>query len=345
MSLYGGLFYNDIGTAYVSADVPHLYRAWTGVGTWVYQGHAFNGFPKYVGIYSGSYTVYKWVTFLPYIAGVGAPLLVSMRVPSSGVHAIDSIEPTNGGWNVFGTSAPKTIISQSATTPWYSYSGRYLRQNECGYVWVGNMIPSGPSDVLGYDINPVDAPMLPVIDAYAGYTPNMRDGSTTGISIANTAGVEVFGYPAKFKPIKGRADVLVAAPVSFSTNRTQALVSGTSGKSIVFYGSGQYLFDRAFYYKSITMDYGCDGYGGYIASYRTLGLTIVLRNMIAADGYVYPTPVSNSAYNAFSYVDNSHSTDSWGGPISNVSGSTSSGYQISTTSINQTSEYAVAIPI
>lgn len=375
--MYGGIFKNPDGTAFLSGDVPHLYRVWSCVQSVVYRtievsevfdsngcrlnaaysgaegvSHGMNcpnGSGSWLvtpmaGVFSQRYSVIKWRAFLPSIQGVGAPLLASMRMPSTGFHAIDSIEVTAGGYYVYGLSAPDVSIRRSTyAADWYYWQG-YTANNQCGYRYNRIMQPTTSGSIEGFTITAQPNSSIPIIDAYAAYTGAIGGTHNYGLSLRNTTGEEIFKYPALFDPIKARVEApQVPAPTMLSSGETRALDT-TVNRSVVFFGVGQYVFDRAFYTHNTVCSYGCDGFSGCLNYYGTKGVTILLRNMINSSGIVRRIPVKTSMYSSTSYTDNSSVVGFGGSPVSS-SGSTSSGYKISTSVSNTDGEYAIAIPV
>lgn len=335
--MYGGIFKNHDGVAFLSGDVPHLYRTWTNVAAQQYAIHTVNAV-NYAGIQLIAYNITKWRVFLPSIAGVGEPVLAGMRLPSDGYHTLDAIIPTAGGWYVYGLSAPSVNIT---ITGYATYQGYYVRKNQCGYVYARAMLSASNGEPL-YSINANSGYSLPAIDAFAHYTSAMKTPGS-GLALYSPTGSEIFYYPAVFSPIKARVDSPpVPAPSMNGASSIQAL-SHSKG-SVVFYGCGQYVFDRAFYTHNTTCSYGCDGYSGCLNYYSTTGATMMLRNMVNSDGVVKRIPLKTTTYKASSYTDNSSVVGFGGSPVSS-SGSSSSGYKLSTSSSNTDEEYVIVIPI
>lgn len=343
--MYGGIFKNPDGTAFLSGDVPHLYRVWSGAQAVAYANISVAPVNK-AGITLGAgYNITKWRAFLPSNTDAGEPVLASIRVPSNGFHAIDGISPATGGWFVYGISTGNVSVVQNSAAPYSYYYQGYTRKNQCGYIYNrGMQSTSSATGVVNYVINGANASSLPVVDGYALYSSAMGAGYNEGIILVNTAGERVFQYPAKYNPIKARVDTgQIPAPSMISSNDVRAL-NNTNGLSVSFYGVGQYVIDRAFYLHNTICSYGCDGYSGCVNEYRTDGTTIVLRNMIDSNGIVRRIPVKTSMYSSSSYTDNSSVVGFGGSPVSS-SGSTSSGYKISTSVSNTDGEYAIAIPV
>lgn len=343
--MYGGIFKNPDGTAFLSGDAPHLYRVWSGVQAVAYV-NIYVAPVNSAGIkLDYGYSVTKWRAFLPNNTDAGEPVLASIRVPSAGFHAIDGIFPTEGGWYVYGISTGDVSIVQSSVVPYSYYYQGYSRKNQCGYTY--NRFMAGTSAVTSienYVINGASPSSLPIVDGYAPYTAAMGVGYSNGFALINPSGVKVFQYPVKYTPIKARVDTgQISAPSMISSDDVRALNS-TEGLSISFYGVGQYVFDRAFYTHNTTCSYGCDGESGCINSYSTSGNTILLRNMINSSGIVRRIPVKTSVYSGSRYTDNSSVVGFGGSPVSS-SGGTSSGYKISTSVSNTDGEYAIAIPV
>lgn len=290
----------------------------------------YKGVHTYQAGYYGKVQYYnteivKYRAFLPSIAGVGSPVTASMTITDNAVYAIDSIEPTNGGYYVYLSGTTPMYLAREANSPLYQnvdFTRSIMRyQNQKIYDRDYNRLPSAS----GVTVN-----------GYAGYTDTMRDGDL-GMSVRRGDGVELFRFPAKYRPVTtttGGAKELPSVEVFSSFS-----VGDTKTNKVIFFGASQRkdIYDTGLYYYSEN---------GRLKEWQYDCRVIWSRQFISRDGVVYSLPVANDFTGGITVITPSYDglvfgLGSYGGTVSTYNANINSSGSIVVNNVSETAVFVL----